>query len=96
MASIQELSDQLNYGKKRFNGDRSSKLKENVDFFSSHYAKKCPAVRAWGDLKKPDVQQFVLEMADEFLRQEGSTLWPEDECSPLYNESLIWPRDEKK
>ncbi|CAG9936457.1 unnamed protein product [Clonostachys rosea f. rosea IK726] len=95
MPTIQELSEQLNYGKKRSGSDGSSKLKEYVDFFTAPYAKKCPAVKAWGDFKKPNVQQFVLEMTDRFLRQEGSTLWPEDECSPLYNESLIWPRDEK-
>ncbi|CAH0020527.1 unnamed protein product [Clonostachys rhizophaga] len=96
MPTIQELSEQLNYGKKRSGSDGSSKLKEYVDFFTTSYAKKCPAVKAWGDFKKPNVQQFVVEMTDRFLRQEASTLWPEDECSPLYNESLIWPRDEKK
>ncbi|CAI6089343.1 unnamed protein product [Clonostachys chloroleuca] len=96
MPTIQELSEQLNYGKKRSSSDGSSKLKEFVDFFTTPYAKKCPAVKSWGDFKKPNVQQFVLEMTDRFLRQEGSTLWPEDESFPLYNESLIWPRDEKK
>ncbi|CAG9985110.1 unnamed protein product [Clonostachys byssicola] len=96
MPSIQELSEQLNYGQKRAGRGGSTKLKEYVDFFTTQYPKKCPTVKAWGDFKRPSVQQFLLEMTSRFLSQDGSILWPGDESYPLYNESLIWPRDEKK